>query len=275
MEQLTKLLLYIPGIFVFLAGSGQVRRLLSMKKFGFSVDAAVKSCTHVVKKDKAGRETFNYYNVLVEYRNPQTGNTDHTMVKSPTEYAQAQQVTLYIDRHGKKTALVEKQETSPFYPWMIMVGGALMILLVLFQNQDRKIAAMCCLSLLLFGTGAAMLTDFLSLKRSNLQELNAEVIDVYERQISKETKIIKGAKFTYYPIVRYQIDGKEAIRRCIVNSEKKTAFKPGSSMTLYLNPETKAVTERHAKTSAAVIGSFLLIAGVIAIAGILQALFAA
>ena len=72
MSEYSKLFLYIPGILIFLAGSGQVRRFLALRRAEKKQEAFygnVVQCTHVVKKDKKGRETFNYYNVVVEFTN--------------------------------------------------------------------------------------------------------------------------------------------------------------------------------------------------------------
>ena len=74
---LSKLLLYIPGILIFLVGSGQQRRRPGLLSGKGTVRATVVRCDHVVKKDKKDRDTYNFYNVLVEYVNPATGDQDH------------------------------------------------------------------------------------------------------------------------------------------------------------------------------------------------------
>ena len=75
MADLSKLFMYIPGIILFLVGSGQVKDWLYMRRMGSCVEAGVTNCKHVVKKDKKDREIYNYYDVTVEYRNPQTSGT--------------------------------------------------------------------------------------------------------------------------------------------------------------------------------------------------------
>ena len=83
---LSKLLLYIPGILIFLVGSGQQRRRPGLLGGKGTVRAAVVRCDHVVKKDNKDRDIYNYYNVLVEYVSPVTGKRERVTAKSPTEY---------------------------------------------------------------------------------------------------------------------------------------------------------------------------------------------
>ena len=80
MTDFSQLFLYIPGIIIFLVGSGQVRRWMRMHRSGYCVDAVVFSCNHVVKKDKKDRVTYDYYNVTVEYMNPQTKHKERQAV---------------------------------------------------------------------------------------------------------------------------------------------------------------------------------------------------
>ena len=64
MADLSKLFMYIPGIILFLVGSGQVKDWLYMRRMGSCVEANVANCKHVVKKDKKDRETSVSYTHL-------------------------------------------------------------------------------------------------------------------------------------------------------------------------------------------------------------------
>lgn len=50
MTEFSKLLLYIPGIVIFLVGSGRVRDWLALHKKGAVTGGTVTECKHVVKK---------------------------------------------------------------------------------------------------------------------------------------------------------------------------------------------------------------------------------
>ena len=270
MTVLSQLFLYIPGIIIFLVGSGQVRNWLRTRRSDFCMDASVIRCKHVVKKDKQGREAYNYYDVTVEYRNPKSGHKERLAVKSPTEYALAQQVRMYLEKGGEKPVLAEYKEEFLFHPWVTMVGGALLILLALEQNRGHEVQAMVCLSLIFIGAGLNLTVNYVRLKKRGLQPLEAEVMDIYKRQISRETKILKGAKYTYYPIVRYELDGQENIRRCNINSSGQNTFRTGDSLTLYYDPESGEVLEKHAQAGVAVAGIFLVLTGLLSGASILS-----
>lgn len=274
MTDFSKLFMYIPGIIIFLVGSGQVRRWLRLHRSGYCVDVSVISCSHVVKKDKKDREIYNYYNVTVEYVNPETKHTERQAVKSPTEFAVGQQIKMFRDKNSEKNALVEAENEFLFHPWVMMIGGALLIVLALEENQGNEVGAMLCLAVLLAGAGADLLVNYFSLKKRGLRQIDAVVTDVYTRQISRESKIIKGSKYTYYPIVRYELDGRENIRRCNINSSGQNAFKKGDVLKLWYDPQTRTVLEKHARTGAAIAGTALLATGLLAGLSILSVVLA-
>ena len=93
--------------------------------------------------------------------------------------------------------------------------------------------------------------------------LEGEIVSIYTRQISKGTKILKGDKFTYYPVVRYMLDGRENRRRCAINSGNEKSFKVGESMTLYYDPKDKVVLEKHAHPGVLIAGIALAVLGVL------------
>lgn len=233
-----------------------------MKKLGACTEATVVNCTHVLKKDKKGREVYNYYNVVVEYFDGQ--NLDRKTVREPNEYSVGQQVKLYWDKNKDEGTLVQEENESLFGPWPTTIGGALLIILALLENQGKEIPAMTTLAVVLAGAGALLLHYFYQMKKRNLQEVEAEITEVFSRQISKETKILRGSKFTYYPIVKYTLNGKENIRRCNINSSQQKDFKVGDHMTLYYDPKKHLVIEQHAKKSVLIWGVVLLAIGLLA-----------
>ncbi len=261
--------LYIPGIIIFLAGSGQLRQWMRLHSGGTTFRGTVVSCKHVVKKDRHGREVYNYYDLLTEFTNPKTGNMEKQPVKAPSEYSIGQQIT--VNRRGNQCVIAERGTEFVFTPWQMMIGGALLILLALFQNQEKKIPAMICLSLVLAGAGLAVIADDLSIRKKHLVTLDAVVTDIFARQISRGTKIVRGDKFTYYPVVRYELDGKVNLRRCTVNSSRQNSFKVGSHMNLYYDPAAKTVCERKEKTGMLILGIALLTVGLLALASTVSA----
>jgi hypothetical protein len=82
MSDFSQLFLYIPGIIIFLIGSGGVRTWLGMKRLGAFAETTVISSQHVIKKDRQDREVFNYYNTVVEYVDAKTGRTVRKTVKA-------------------------------------------------------------------------------------------------------------------------------------------------------------------------------------------------
>ena len=259
----SSLLLYVPGIVIFLVGSSRVRTWLSDMRADGRAAASVTDCRHVIKKDSKGNEIFNYYNLTVEYVNPKSGNKETRALKSPSEFTPGQQVHLRLGTMGKGDTIMEMQEEPLIHPVITMVCGALLILLALFTNQHEDIKAMICLSLVLVGLGGGLLLNYGSLKKRGLTELDSVITDVYARQISQGTKILKGEKFTYYPVVKYELNGVTNTRRCIVNSSSKKDFLIGNHLTLYLDVEKGEVVEKPARKTVLVAGIVALAVGII------------
>jgi hypothetical protein len=153
-----------------------------------------------------------------------------------------------------------------------MVEGALLIVLALEENQGKEIPAMICLTLIMLAAGVNLIADYVILKKKHLQPVEARITDIYTRQISRESKLLKGAKYTYYPIVRYELDGKENIRRCNINSGRKDSFQMGENMKLYYDAKTGTVLEKHERIGALVAGILLTALGVLTGASILSVL---
>ena len=100
--------------------------------------------------------------------------------------------------------------------------------------------------------------------------VTATITDVFKRQISKETKIVRGSKYTYYPIVRYTVDGQENIRRCDINSSREESFKIGDTLPLYYDAEKRMILEKKDSMAVLIIGILVLVAGVLAGVSILS-----
>ncbi len=255
---------YIPGIIIFLVGSGQVKSWLRRRNPESSTAADVIECEHIIKHDSRGRETMNYYDITAEYFQPGTMRRVQRVVKSPTEYSRGQQVRIFWGRGGEPDRLSVKEDEAVFHPLAMMTGGALLILLAMYENQKREVEAMICLTLILVGAGAGLLWNYFSLRRRNLQRIDAEIIDIYTRQLSQGTKILKSDKFTYYPVVKYEAGGRENIRRCSINSSSIKTFRIGDKMNLYYEASTGAVLEKHAHIGLLLAGSVIFLLGVMA-----------
>jgi hypothetical protein len=153
-----------------------------------------------------------------------------------------------------------------------MIVGALLIVLVLEENKGNELPAMLCLALILLGLGINLVADFAAMKKRGLVKLEGEIIDVHKRQISKETKILRGAKYTYYPIVRYVLDGATSIRHCNINSSGANTFKAGDTIELYIDPNTFQVLERKAGIVQPIIGTVLTGLGILVAASLISVL---
>ncbi len=269
MLSLEKLFLYIPGIIIFLVGSGQTRISLRRKRGGEVMNGTVTDCKHVVKKDRKERNIYDYYLITVEKIQSLTGKAQKVSVKSPTKYLEGQPVTVYKGSakgaaSGEETYLYDSEDFSLFQPWEMLIGGALLILLAFYQNKGDQIMAMTFLVLLFIGSGLSLTIRYIFSRKKKVRVLEAEVIEVYSRQLTKDSKIIKSGRNTFYPVVRYEQDGVECIRRCHINSSSEKSFPIGSTMKLYQDMDTMLVTEKQRNRGTFAVGVLLLLIGILA-----------
>lgn len=271
MADYSQYLMFIPGVVIFLVESGQVRELRRRNRYGATRDAEVKVTKHVTKKDKFDRQVFDYFETTVESSDPRTGKKERHVIKSPVEYLMGQKIQLYFDPATKEPVLTNGINEWLFNPWLGMLGGALLILLALFQIQGKEIPAMTCLSLLLIGAGAGMIGNYISLKKKNLEQLDATITGIYERQVSKPGRFSGNGRFTYYPIVSYEQNGKTMTRRCNVNSGRKESFRIEDTIKLYYSPAEDDVRERGANMIVLIAGIIILVLGLLAGISIISA----
>ena len=264
MADFSQILSYIPGAVIFLVASGQVRESRRLIRSDLSRNAEVKSAKRVTKNDKYGRVVYDYYEITAESENPSTGKKERHTVKSPVGYEPKQKVTMYFDKVSGEALLGEEIREYLFHPWAGMLFGALLILMALFQNQGKEVLAMTCLALLLTGAGLCMILNYVSLKKKNLETVSAEIVEIYERQISKPGRFSGSGRFTYYPIVRYEKDGVSTLRRCNVNSSRKESFRIGDNVKLYYSPSEDGIREKHANPIILAAGILCVACGILA-----------
>lgn len=264
MDFLSQFLPYIPGIIIFLVGSGQFRTWLKIRKPDSNTVADVVNCEHVIKRDKQEREILNYYDITAEFTSIGSNHRVQQKFKSPNEYLIGQQVRIFWGNGLESSKISEKENEAIFHPLVTMIDGALLILLPLFESQKREVEAMICLTIILISAGISLLWNYFSLKKRNLVRIDAEIIEIYSRQLSKKTKFLMSEKFTYYPIVKYEINGKGNIRKCSINSSGKNTFKIGEKMSLYYDSKNGAVLEQHARLGVAISGIVILLIGILA-----------
>ena len=260
----SQILMYIPGLVMFLVGTNQTKQLLLQNRKNACTTGTVKSCGHVQKKDSKDRDLYNYYNVSITYTDPKDKRIYTKTVKSPAPYSIGQTVKLYLGTKDTNISIISQENEYPLHPYFILIAGVLLLFLALAESRGQEPIAMLCLAGVLISGGVSLIADFIRLKKRELEVLDSEIIDIYSRQVSKESKIIKSEKYTYYPIVSYNIGNVENYRLCNINSSMAGTFKVGEHMPLYYSRRTGTVTEKHARVGLFILGIVLLGLGVAA-----------
>ena len=173
MDAISSYFIFIPGAIIFLVGSAQVRQWLSERRR--AVFATVKKCNHVVKKDKKGRDSFNYYDVSAE-----TDSGEILSAKSPSEYAEGQRVRILRSLGNAKAgdAMISEKRETVFHPIALALLGALLLLLAMEERRGNEKAAMAYLAAIMIGAGASLVASFVRLKQKSLKRKSSTFIRV-------------------------------------------------------------------------------------------------
>ena len=265
----SQLFLYIPGVVLFIYGTGVFRKTHIKKSEFFS--GKVTKCKFHDKKVKGDKVTEPYYEVFAEFDNGKYVEKVSNTLKN--EYIVGQQVLVCKTPNG--SVIADHKDDYLFNPIATTLGGVILILLAFFQNEGNTGFAMISLSAFLLGSGILLIYRYFMRTKRDLVTIKATVVDVYKRQISKKTKILKGEKFTYYPIVEYELNGQKCMRKCSENASSSKEYKVGNDFVLYFDKNSGAIYEDKIKTTLLIIGVLLTVIGALAMSssvwGILNA----
>lgn len=250
------------GVVVFVLGTSNIRMYLRLKRKNAMVTGKVTSSKLVEKRNSQGKLIQHYYELTLSCH--ENNETTQQKLNSTREYEKNDEIKL-IRNAGRLTPL-NTSAVSAGMGFMIAIAGMLLAVFpVVYQNMGEKQGNLI-LSLLFMVGGFIVFAGYFEKKRKDFIEISGEIIDVlyYKTEEKKFSKSVES----YYPLIRYELEGKERTLLSSYNSSREATYKKGTAVTLYYNPNTQEMEERKANPAMLVLAAALWIFAVIGMIGV-------
>lgn len=249
--------LIVIGAAVLVTGTTSLRRRIRMKRYGSVKEGKILRSKHIEKRDNDGYLIQNYYEVMAEYTD--SGHKVKKTLKSVDEYREGDEVKVFADpERGGQIRILGIDKTPVFGPFILMGAGILIIVLPFVQKQfgEQYISAILALLLLLVGT--ALIASYIRDRKKETEEVPAVIAEILKWQPSEKKKW-SSPSASYYPILKFTLDGRERTMRSRYNSSTASSYKKGKQITLYRDRDTGDILERGPKKSMAATGILLIL----------------
>ena len=265
--------LIVIGAVIFVVGTTALKKQIRNKMGKLLKDAKIISLNHVTKKDDEGYLSQNYYDVKVEFE--EKGTKLQKTIKCVDQYEKGDTVKIIKDvERGGQYRVYGNDKAPVFGPWILIVCGILVICMPFVQLKfgDGYMSMLLAIFLMLIGLGLVL--AYIKAKSRDLEEITAEIADILKWQ-SGQKKKWTNPSISYYPIIKYKLNGKEKIMRSRYNSSSVASYKVGKQLVLYKDKNTGDILERGARKSMLIIGIFLILFAAIGLYSSLITLFGA
>lgn len=265
--------LIVIGAVIFVVGTTALKKQIRNKMGKLLKDAKIISLNHVTKKDDEGYLIQNYYDIKVEFEDK--GKKIQKTLKCVDQYEKGDTVKIIKDvERGGQYRVYGNDKAPVFGPWILILCGILVICMPFVQLKlgDGYMSMLLAAFLILIGLG--LILAYVKAKSRDLEEIPAEISDILKWQ-SGEKKKWTNPSISYYPILKYTLDGKEKIMRSRYNSSSTASYKVGKQLTLYRDKNTGDILERNARKSMLIIGICLILFAAIGLYSSLITLFGA
>lgn len=252
------------GVAVFVMGTSNIRACLRLRRKDAVITGKVLSSRLVEKRNSQGKLIQHYYELTLSCR--ENNKTSQQKLNSTREYEKNDEIRL-IRNSGKLTPL-NTGAVSAGMGFIIAIEGMLLAVFpVVYQNRGEK-QGYIVLALLFLVGGFIALAGYLGKKKKNLTEISGEITDILCYQ-TEEKKLSKSVE-SYYPLIRYEVDGKERLLLSSYNSSRETTYKKGAEITLYYDSDTQEIFEKKANPVMLVLAVVLWVFAVVGIMGVIN-----
>lgn len=249
--------LVVIGAVILVAGTTGLKRQIRLKKAGVIGAGKVLRAKHIQKRDEENYLIQNYYELHVEYS--KDGRRKIVDINSIDQYCPGDQIHLTEDADRKKKIKVSGEEREAvFSHWALIICGILITSIPFVWNQLGEKYVSGILSALLLFSGANLIVAYFKAKFRKTKKIEAEIDDVLKWQPGTKKKWYSPAA-SYYPIIKYKIEGEERKMRSRYNSSTESFFKKGKKVLLYRDKGTGKLLERGARKSMLIGGGFMTV----------------
>ncbi len=251
------------GAAVFVLGTSNMRACLRIRRKGTVIAGKVLSSRLIEKRNPEGKLVQHYYELILSCR--EDNKKLQQKLNSTREYKKGDEIKL-IRNSGKLTPL-NTEAVSAGMGFAIAIEGMLVAVFpIVYQNVGEKQGSLVLIFLFLIG-GFITLFSYLAKKKRNLDEIAGKIIDVLCYQ-TEEKKFSKSVE-SYYPLIQYELNGKERILLSNYNSSRESTYKKGAEVALYYDSDTQEIVEKKANPAMMVLTAALWLFAIVGIVGMI------
>lgn len=248
--------LAVIGAVILATGTTSLKRQIRLKKNGMKGEGRVLRAKHIQKRDEKNYLIQNYYELRVEYS--KEGRRKEVSVNSIDQYCCGDQIYLTEDVDRKKKIRISGEDREAvFTPRTLIICGILIISLPFVWDQLGEKYVSGILSALLLFSGADLIAAYFKAKCRKTEKIEAEIDEVLKWQPGAKKKWYSPA-VSYYPIIKYKINGEERTMRSRYNSSTESFFKKGKKVMLYRDTDTGNILERGPRKSMLIGGGCMM-----------------
>lgn len=266
-KSLIQIVMGIAFLIVGIKGIVQNKRFEKPKTV---IDGKVLYSKHFEKKDKQGFYRQFYYEITVEV--DEAGRKKKYAMNSMDQYKAGDIVKLVKNPNGSGNYKIFTPINTPvFGQWVIAVIGAFLLFTPAAKAKFGAAYLTALLSPICIFVGLAFVFIYFRENRKKLEEINSEIVGVLKWQktnLGNDGKYHKSGTALYCPLLKYEDNGVEKIRRSRGNSNVSEVYPIGGSIVFYKDIETGYFLEAKPKSAMLIMGGVLLIVGLLGMASI-------
>lgn len=247
--------LIVIGAAIFVVGTTGLRRQIRIKLGNFIKQARIIDVNHITKKDDEGFLIQNYYDLKVEFE--EDGKKQQKIVKSIDQYKKGSTIKVIKDNERGFRAYSD-DKTPVFAPFILIVAGILIILMPFAHMYLGESYMSMLLAFLIMLVGIGLIIAYIKANSRQLEPLEAQIVDVLKWQSVQKKKWV-NATFSYYPIIKYDLNNEQRFMRSRYNSNTPASYKVGKKFIIYKDINTGDIVEKGARKSMLFCGIFLII----------------
>lgn len=259
--ELGLLFLSVAGVAVILYGLSLLAEFIKQHSTRNILIGEVQNCAHEERRDEKDQLIQYFYKLNIRYEDGR--NIKTVSLSDTTERCKGEKIKLIRD--GRRVKLLKATYPQPVSAIIAIICGAGMIAFQYLQKgAGERMASLDASIVLLLAAISIIITYYSDLMRTkNASQTTGTITDMLLYETERNThKRIMRAPDTFYPVIRYTVDGVEKAFLSHYSTNSKNGFKIGQETAVFRNPETGEVIEKKPNTILLIIAVVLIILAV-------------
>ncbi|MEG0250888.1 MAG: hypothetical protein RR561_08490 [Peptostreptococcus sp.] len=256
----------IIGMILMFVGLNTIRRQKKIENPKTLIKGKLLYARHVKEKDNHGFYRQYYYELHIECK--ENGKKERYVINSMDEYKSGDTVEIMSDpsKNGELKVFT-KSKTPVIGQWVMAIIGLFIFLTPFAKIKFGEMYLAALVAPICIAAGIGLLLVYLREHKRVLEAIEAEVVGVLKWQkidLGKDgQKKHKAATALYCPVLRYDHENTDRIRRSRGHSNDPSMYPIGRKVSIYKDKNSGEILEDRPKQSMALMGVILAIMGFI------------